>query len=236
MRAGRESSVKQSARRAFKRLEGVSRIVGPKAVGPRSKRRKQFNLIVLERKRLESASEFDAPILSRKHGEHSADVRLRAGEQVVIEHVPAVDNRQQAWNRVAFPYGAKPTATGTATRREHVAALDISPRNELVAAIAVCHSADLDRCHALPLFRQPLGIRPVVRESAINVNLVRLVEQVWRAEAHQVIIWRGLCLAREYTDEFHWRRCSGRHPRPTARRVVVNAARRVDLGVIQEQR
>jgi hypothetical protein len=43
---------------------------------------------------LRAPREFNAALLPAQHCEHRFDVRARAGEQVVIEHVPAVSNRQ----------------------------------------------------------------------------------------------------------------------------------------------
>jgi hypothetical protein len=53
----------------------------------------QFDLIVLQRERLQATGELDAAVLPPQHGEHRFDVVARAGEQVVIQDAPAVDDR-----------------------------------------------------------------------------------------------------------------------------------------------
>ena len=96
------ASSKRPRRRA-QRLEIIARIIGEEHRRPRPQAREQFDLIVLQRQRFQAAGELDAPVLPAQHGEHRLDVVARTGQQIVVEDVPAVDDRQQPGNRIALP-------------------------------------------------------------------------------------------------------------------------------------
>src|SRR4029077_20445702 len=112
------------------------------------------DLVILKRQRLQPARELNPPLLPPQHREHRLDVITRTSKQIVVENIPAVDHRQQTRNRIALPPAAKPTFARTAARGEHVTRLDVTPRNKLVAAIAVGNSANLDLRHIPPRLRQ----------------------------------------------------------------------------------
>jgi len=164
MRRSGESSRKQSARGILKRFEFVAWIVSEKHVRPRCQAREQVNLVILKRKRLQTAREFDAALLAPKHDERGFDMLTRTSEQIVVQDVPAIDDREQARDRIAFPNRAKPAAPRATAGCEDIARLDIAARNKLRASIAIGNAADFYRRDETPLLGEALAERFVISE------------------------------------------------------------------------
>lgn len=66
---------------------------------------------ILQAGRFEASGELDAAhTLGGEHGEDGADVALRAGQQVVVENVAALPDRQFPQRSLALWYAAEPAA------------------------------------------------------------------------------------------------------------------------------
>src|SRR5262245_59200406 len=113
----------------------------------------------------------------------------RAGQEVVVEDVPTIGDRQQPGHRIALPDRAEPTSAWAAARGEHVTRLDIAARYETLAAITVGHAADLDRRNVLPFLGEVFSHWLVVGERDGDVDLVRFGEPVRRAEIGERVVW-----------------------------------------------
>jgi hypothetical protein len=176
----------QPARGALERLERVAGVVGEKAGRPRPQASEELDLIVLERERLEAARKLDAfgrPSVAARppmelvrdalqHREDSAHVPLGTRQHVVVEHVPAVVDRQRMGRAPLLPHAAKPAAPRTTARRDRVARPDVAAGHKLQADVIVRDTADLYRRDVPPLLGEPLGCRNVVLERDRHVDLV----------------------------------------------------------------
>jgi hypothetical protein len=70
-------------------------------------------------------------------------MRARAREQIVVEDVPAIHDRQQPRCGIALPHRAEPVAPRAAARREAVPVLDVAAGHELLAGVTVSDAAEL---------------------------------------------------------------------------------------------
>ena len=70
--------------------------------------------------------------LTLQHGEHRPDMGLRAGQQVIVQHIPAPCDGQFPQD-TALPFGnrAEPAAVGAAPRGNNIAVLEVAARNEV---------------------------------------------------------------------------------------------------------
>src|SRR4029077_919355 len=135
----------------LKRFKCVAWIGGEERRGARCQAGQQIDLIVFERESFEAAGKFDAPVLAAQHGEYRFDMLTRACQQIIVEDVPALDDRQKMRRRPFLPDTAKPTPARATARSDGVTRLDVAAGDEFQAVIAVCHATDLYRGDRVPL-------------------------------------------------------------------------------------
>jgi hypothetical protein len=114
----------------------------------------QVDLVVLKRECLQAAGELDPSALAPQHGEHRLDVRARAGEKIVVQDVPAIDDGQETervppsqarfspyWLSFSTPYlDPASTSAGLAPTSESVVARRWRRRAEALEALALCRA------------------------------------------------------------------------------------------------
>ena len=83
--------------------------------------------------------------LGAKHGEDGADMRLRAGQKVIVDNVAALPDRQLPQRPLAFRYAAEPAAVRAAPRSDGIARREVHAGGETVTSFASGGAADANR-------------------------------------------------------------------------------------------
>ena len=165
----------------------------------------QIDVPVLEADGFESPREFDAAhLLFPEHGEHGADVRLRAGQQVVVQNVAAGADRQFPQWPLAFGDAAEPAVVGAASRGDGVPGGEIPARHEVAARFSGGGSADSDRGHLRPCVGQELCLFHVPGECHGDMDFVYIMLFLARrGEKGEIICGTGFGFAGKHPRDSH---------------------------------
>ena len=233
--AGRgESGIAQHLPGLAQRFQIVGRVVGE--IQALRFQLPQFGAMPrFQNLRLKPASELGPLRLPSQHGEHRPNMCLRAGQQVVVQNVVPVLNRQLP-HRAALPLpdGAEPALVWASPACDRVAFPHKTPRREILASRHQRWAAHRTRRDMPPLALQPFGGGQVPSERHADLHAVGFVEQSRPdADPRAVIGRRCDCLTRKHSYyPFHFKPLGVEQPLPPLPGFRCATPRRVKRRVV----
>ena len=131
----------------------------------------KFDVLRLEKFSLNAAPKVRSVLLTFEHIKDSANVSLRATEQIIVQNDPAISNGKLTQSSFTCRNGAEPAVIMTAARRDSVTVLQVQARSKCFPVHPRSWGTDLDRTIARPSVSESRSFQQIPSESDGDMNL-----------------------------------------------------------------